>query len=333
MGLHVGLVGAGRIGAIHARTLAANPRVDRLSVTDPDPGRAATLAAAVGAAQAESPEAMLEGGVQALVIAAATPAHAPLIRLAAGACLPCFCEKPIALELEATDEALGQVERSGVLLQIGFQRRFDAGYLAAREAVRTGRLGRPFLARAAGHDPAPPPEEYVAGSGGLWRDMLIHDFDVVPWVLGQQVTEVYADGEAHDALFDRHGDIDAGAALLRFDGGTLGVMTSSRLDPLGYDVRLELFGSADSVAVGLGDRTPLRSLEPGARAPAGPAWPDFLDRFGAAYVAELEAFLRAAVEGGESPCSGADARRALCVALAAERSRAEHRPVRVEEVG
>jgi myo-inositol 2-dehydrogenase/D-chiro-inositol 1-dehydrogenase len=333
VGLHVGLVGAGRTGAIHARTLAGHPLVSRLSLTDTDPERAAALAAAHGAIHADSPESMLDGGAQALVIAAATPAHAPLIRLAADACLPCFCEKPIALDLEATDEALGHVERAGILLQIGFQRRFDAGYRAARAAVRSGDLGEVYLVRAAAHDPVPPPEEYLAGSGGLWRDMLIHDFDVVPWVLGQEVTEVYADGVAHNPAFSRHDDVDAGAALLRFDAGALGVVTSSRLDPLGHDVRLELFGSADSVAVGLGERMPLRSLEPGAGAPVGPAWRDFLDRFGPAYEAELDAFLQAAVEGGGSPCSGADARRALRVALAAGRSKAEHRPVSVEEMG
>lgn len=333
MGLHVGLVGAGRIGTFHAGTLARHPLVGRLSLTDPDRERAARLAAAHGAAEAESPESMLEDGVQALVIAAATPAHAPLIQLAAAACIPCFCEKPIALDLEATDQALSHVERSGILFQVGFQRRFDAGYRAARAAVRSGRLGELYLVRGAAHDPVPPPEDYLAGSGGLWRDMLIHDFDVLPWVLGQEVVEVYADGVAHDAVFARHHDVDAGAALLRFQGGALGVVTSSRLDPLGHDVRMELFGSADSVAVGLGERTPLHSLEPGAAAAAGPAWRDFLDRFGPAYVAELDAFLRAAVDGGVSPCGGADARRALQVALAAARSQAEHRPVRVEEIG
>jgi myo-inositol 2-dehydrogenase / D-chiro-inositol 1-dehydrogenase len=332
MGLQVGLVGAGRIGTLHARTLAAHPRVDGLSVSDPDAERAASVAATAGAAHAESPEALLEWGAEALVIAAATPAHAPLIRLAARAGLPCFCEKPIALDLETTDQALRDVEESGILLQIGFQRRFDAGYLAARDAVCSGALGEPLLVRAAAHDPLPPPEEYIAGSGGLWRDMLIHDFDVVPWVLGREVVEVYADGVAHDPVFARHGDIDAGAALLRFDGGTLGVLTSSRLDPLGHDVRLEVFGSRDSVVVGLGERTPLRSLEQGAAGAAAPAWRDFVERFGAAYAAELDAFLKAVTEGGVSPCNGAEARRALLVAMAAERSIAEHRPVRVEEI-
>jgi myo-inositol 2-dehydrogenase/D-chiro-inositol 1-dehydrogenase len=332
MGLHVGLVGAGRIGAVHARSLAHHPLVDRLSVTEPDRARASRLAEEVGARHAASVEVMLEDGVQALVVAAATPAHAPLIKLAAGAGLPCFCEKPITLDLASTDQALGIVERSGTLLQIGFQRRFDAGYQAARAAVRSGGLGEPYLVRAASHDPDHPPAEYVPASGGIWRDMLIHDFDIVPWVLGQDVTEVYADGVAHSRLFSDHGDVDAASALLRCEGGALGVVTASRLDPLGYDVRLEVFGSADSVAVGWGERTPLRSLEPGVGPPAGPPWRNFIDRFEPAYQAEMDAFIRAVIEGGESPCGGAEARRALQVALAAERSRVQHRPVRVVDV-
>jgi myo-inositol 2-dehydrogenase/D-chiro-inositol 1-dehydrogenase len=342
MGLHVGLVGAGRIGSVHLRSLARSPRVERVSVTDADPGRAAALAATVGADHLGSPEAVVEAGAQALVVAAATPAHVPLLRLAAAARIPCFCEKPIALDLDTLDEGLRAVEESGILLQVGFQRRFDAGYRAAREAVCSGRLGEPLLVRAASHDPTPPPEEYIAASGGLWRDMLVHDFDVVPWVIGRELVEVYADGAAHDPVFTRHGDVDAAAAVLSFEGGTLGVLTSSRIDPLGHDVRLEVFGSRDSVAVGLGERTPLHPLDGGGAIPSGeaeeaseaaPAWRGFIERFEPAYEAEIEAFLQAVAEGGGSPCGGAEARRALRVALAAELSRAEHRPVKVQEIG
>jgi myo-inositol 2-dehydrogenase/D-chiro-inositol 1-dehydrogenase len=266
------------------------------------------------------------------VVAAATPAHAELIELAAEAGIPCFCEKPIALDLEATDRVLRRVGAAGTLLQIGFQRRFDAGYRAAREAVAAGALGRLRLVRAASYDPAPPPEEYVASSGGLWRDMLVHDFDVLPWVVGEEVVEVYAEGATHDELFARHADVDAAGVLLHFAGGLLGVVTCSRVDPLGYDIRLELLGTRDSVAVGWDARTPLRSLEPGMDPPPGPAYRDFMDRFQPAYRAELEAFLQAAVEGAPSPVPGEEARKSLVVALACERSRREHRPVAVSEV-
>jgi myo-inositol 2-dehydrogenase / D-chiro-inositol 1-dehydrogenase len=331
--MRIGVLGAGRIGAFHARTLAANPLVERLVVCDVDTDRAQRLADELRADAAPTPEALVEAGVDALVIAAATPAHAPLLRLAAKARLPAFCEKPIALDLATTDDVLERVKASGILLQVGFQRRFDPGYLAAREAVRDGRLGELFLVRVAGHDPAPPPEAYLAASGGIWRDLLIHDFDVVPWVVDREVVEVYADGTARSELFDRYDDVDTAAAVLRFSGGLLGVVSGSRHDPLGYDIRMELFGSRDSIAVGLDDRTPLRSVEPNVQAPSAPAYRDFMERFAVAYRAELQAFLEAVRDGTPSPCDGEDARRALRLALTAERSRAEHRPVAIWEIG
>jgi myo-inositol 2-dehydrogenase / D-chiro-inositol 1-dehydrogenase len=331
--LHVALVGAGRIGAVHARGLMQSALVNRLTVTDVDRGRAERVAAAVGAEYAESPEALVAAGVDALVISAATPAHARLLHLAADAQLPAFCEKPIALDLAATDEVIEHVTKAGTMVQIGFQRRFDAGYRAAYQAVRTGALGDVRVVRLATHDPKPPPEEYIAASGGIWRDLAIHDFDVAAWVLGVPIVEVYADGEAKDLMFARHEDVDSACATMRFEDGSLGVLTASRNDARGYDVRMELFGLKDTVAVGLTDHTPMRSIEPGAQPPQAPGYPDFMDRFEEAYRVELQAFLEAVRTHGESPCPVADARRALVVALAADRSQREHRPVRIEEVG
>lgn len=331
--MRIGVLGAGRIGAFHARTLAANPLVEGLVISDIDQGRAQRLAQELRAQVAESPEALVKAGVDAVVIAAATPAHAQLVRLAASARLPAFCEKPIALDLNTTDDVLEAVAAAGTLLQVGFQRRFDPGYRAAREAVRAGSLGELYLVRVAGHDPEPPPEAYVAASGGIWRDLLIHDFDVVPWVVDREVVEVYADGTARSEMFDRYDDVDTAAAVLRFSGGLLGVVSGSRHDPLGYDIRLELFGSRDSIVVGLDDRTPLRSIEPNVPRPAAPGYRDFMERFEAAYRGELQAFLEAVRDDKPSPCGGEEARRALRLALTAERSRSEHRPVAVWEVG
>jgi len=331
--MHVGLVGTGRIGALHARSLKASPLVSRLTLVDADHERAAGVARAVGAEQAESPQALIDSGLDAIVIAAATPAHADLLHLAADASVAAFCEKPIALDLVVTDAVIEHVKRSGIFVQIGFQRRFDAGYRAARDAVQSGALGDVHVVRLATHDPAPPPEAYIASSGGIWRDLAIHDFDIGAWVVGRPVTEVFADGEANSPLFERHEDVDAACAVLRFEGGTLGVVTATRNDPRGYDVRMELFGLRDSVAVGWDDRTPLRSVEPGVQPPSKPGYDDFLHRFEPAYRAELHAFLEAVKNGAESPCTVTDARQALAVALAADRSFKEHRPVRVEEVG
>ena len=330
--MHVGLAGAGRIGAFHAGVLRSIPLVDSLTVTDPDHDRAAQVAQAAGGVCVESPEALLDGGVDAVVIAAATPAHARLLHLAADAGVPAFCEKPIALDLATTDAVIEHVRCAGILVHIGFQRRFDAGYRAAREAVLSGTLGDVYLVRLATHDPAPPPERYVAGSGGIFADLSVHDVEVAPWVLGRPIVEVYADGTATDPVFRRHGDVDVAAAVLRFDGGTMGILSAGRHDPRGYDIRMELFGSNDSLVVGMDGRTPLRSVEPGVPAPAERGYRDFVDRFEPAYRAELTAFLDAVRDGSPSPCTVDEARRALVVALAAQRSRAEHRPVPVDEV-
>ena len=331
--MHVGLIGVGRIGGLHARSLMECGLVSRLTIVDADQGRAAKLAAELGAEQAESAQAMVSSGLDALVIAAPTPAHAELLHLAAEASVPAFCEKPIALDLKVTDEVIAHAKRSGILIQIGFQRRFDAGYRAAKQAVDSGELGDVQVVRIGTHDPAPPPEEYVAGSGGLWRDLAIHDFDIAPWVLGRPVTEIYADGQANAAMFAKHDDVDAATAILRFAGGLVGVFTAARSDPLGYDVRMEIFGTRDSLAVGWDERTPLRSVEPSMRAARQQGYRDFIDRFTPAYRAELQGFLTAVKDGLASPCPATDARRALVVAIAADRSRREHRPVRVEEIG
>ena len=335
-GLHLGVVGVGRIGAFHARTLAGLEGVAALTLADADAARAREVANELGAAAVEAPAAIVDAGIDALVIATATPGHAPLLELAARAGLPAFCEKPVALDLETLDDVLEEVERAGILVQIGFQRRFDAGYRAAREAVATGALGNLIAVRAATHDPAPPAEEYIAGSGGIFRDLHIHDFDAVRFVTCQDVIEVYADGAVRETdWFARQGDVDTAAAVLRLEGGALGVLTGTRHDALGYDVRLEVFGSRDSIAVGVDARTPLRSVEPSvaaATAPPVPAYANFLERFAPAYADELAAFVTAVRTGAPSPCPLAEGRAALLVALAADRARAERRPVSIEEV-
>ena len=331
--LRVGLVGVGRIGAFHAETLRTLETVSSLTVADSDAARARQVAAALGASAVETPEALLEAGVDALVIATPTPGHAPLLRLAASAGVPTFCEKPVALELATIDDVLEHVERAGILVQIGFQRRFDTGYQAARDAVASGALGNLLVARAATHDPAPPPEEYIAASGGIFRDLHIHDFDAIRYVTGQEIVEVYADGAVRKTpWFERHGDVDTAVAVLRLGDGALGILSGTRHDALGYDVRLELFGVADSIAVGVDSRSPIHSVEPGAQQPAGIGYRNFLDRFEAAYRAELGAFVETVIAGGESACSLREARAALLVALAADRSRAERRPVPIQEV-
>jgi myo-inositol 2-dehydrogenase/D-chiro-inositol 1-dehydrogenase len=332
MGLHLGLIGVGRIGVFHAETLRALPGVARLTLADVDAGRARAVAEELGAGAVETAADLFDQEIDAVVVAAPTPAHAPLLRLAAAARVPAFCEKPVALELDVLEDVQAEVERAGILVQVGFQRRFDAGYRAARAAVAAGALGRLLVLRAATHDPAPPAEEYIAHSGGIFRDLHIHDFDAIRYVTGDEVVEVYADGAALETpWFARHGDVDAAAAILKLAGGAHAVLTGTRHDPLGYDVRLEVFGVADSIAVGLDGRTPLRSVEPGVGPPES-GYRNFVDRFGAAYRDELAAFVEAVATRAPSSCTLADAQAALRIALAADRSRAERRPVSLQEV-
>jgi myo-inositol 2-dehydrogenase / D-chiro-inositol 1-dehydrogenase len=332
-GLHVGVVGVGRIGAFHAQTLRTLTDVATVTLTDTDADRARAVAAEEGLAAAETAAALIELGVDALVIATSTPAHAPLLRLAASAGVPAFCEKPVALDLPTLVDVVAEVERAGILVQVGFQRRFDAGYAAARDAVAAGALGTLLVVRAATHDPAPPPEPYVAASGGIFRDLHIHDFDAVHYVTGEEIVEVYADGAVRETPWvERHGDVDAAVAVLRLRGGALGILSGTRHDPLGYDVRLEVLGTTDSIAVGVDPRSPIRSVEPGAGRPAEVGYRNFLERFEPAYRAELTAFVEAVRDRGGSLCTLEDARAALLVAVAADRSRAERRPVSIEEV-
>jgi myo-inositol 2-dehydrogenase/D-chiro-inositol 1-dehydrogenase len=271
--------------------------------------------------------------VDGVVIATPTSTHAALLERAMRAGVPTFCEKPVTLDLAAAARLTALERDLGVVVQVGFQRRFDTGYRAARELVRSGALGTVYSVRIAGHDPAPPAESYVPGSGGIFRDLLIHDFDVVPWVLGAPVDEVFMQGAVRaDAMFARHDDVDTVTGTLRFADGVLGVLTGGRHDPLGYDIRLELFGRRDSVAVGWNARTPLRSLEPDAPARRRKGWSGFLDRFDAAYRAELAHFVQVVAGLAPSACTIADTEHALLVALACERSRREHRPVTIAEL-
>ncbi|MER5278615.1 Gfo/Idh/MocA family oxidoreductase [Streptomyces sp. NPDC002809] len=331
--MRIGLLGTGRIGSFHAGVLARHPAVEALVVADPDPARAAAVADRTGARAVATATEVFDAGVDAVVITSATSAHAELIGRAARAGLPAFCEKPVALDLAGTLGALRAAERAHSVLQLGFMRRFDAGYAAARAAVRGGALGRLHTVRAVTSDPAPPPAAYLPLSGGLFRDCLVHDFDMVRWVTGREVARVYATGsDAGPAMFRAAGDVDTAAALLTLDDGTLVTATATRCNGAGYDVRMELAGERDQIAVGLDDRTPLTSAEP--RSPGTPArpWPGFLERFGPAYEAELDAFVRLVRGEAANPCDGREALHALRVAEACEVSRRERRPVELTEI-
>ena len=230
------------------------------------------MADRLGFGTAETAEALVDAGVDALVIATPTDSHAALLGLAARAGVPAFCEKPVALELAAIDAVIDEVERPGSSSRSASSGASTPGYRAARDAVHAGALGKLLVLRAATHDPAPPPEAYIATSGGIFRDLQVHDFDAIRFVTGEDVVEVYADGAVRETeWFERHDDVDTAVAVLRLSSGPLAILSGTRHDPLGYDVRLEVFGTADSIAVGVDERTPLRSVEPGRHRRAQPA--------------------------------------------------------------
>lgn len=328
--MRVAQLGVGRIGELHARNLAAMAAVSELLVADVDVARARHVAAAIGATACESIDQAIDRA-DAIVIAASTEAHAGLVRAGVERGLSVFAEKPLATDLGASIELVELIERHGTPVQVGFQRRFDPAYVEARRLVASGALGRLYLIKLDAHDMTPPPESYAALAGGLFRDSSIHDFDLVRWLSGEPVDEIYAAGAARIEDRTNGEEVDTAGAVMRLASGALAILAQTRHDPLGYDVRTELLGSRDSVAVGLSARTPVRSLEGGVPGPVDP-WATFLTRFALAYEAELEEFLRVAGGEVESPCSARDDLEALRIAVAATLSLAEHRPVRLQEI-
>jgi myo-inositol 2-dehydrogenase / D-chiro-inositol 1-dehydrogenase len=331
--MRLGLVGCGRIGTMHARLLHDLPDVKEVVLADNAPGRAAAVAASLGLSATAGVDELFDRGLDGLVVASATASHEALVTRAVRSSVPVFCEKPVAPDVDGTRRILDATAHSVGLVQVGFQRRFDPGYLAARQARLSGGLGRIHTLRACTFDPRPPAEAFIATSGGLIRDCGVHDFDVVRWLSGREVVSVFATGANRgDPFFSAYGDVDNAVVVLTLDDDTLATVSLGRYNGQGYDVRLEVLGTEGSVAVGLGPQTPLRSTEPHSDVPTAARWQGFMDRFAAAYRAELEAFVDMVRLRTASPCTARDALEALLIAEAAEQSRSQGRPVAVEEV-
>ena len=332
--IRVGLVGTGRIGQIHARTLAQMvDRVELAAVTDVNQDSARACAAACGVpAVAEDYRALLDDRtLQAVIICSSTDTHAPFIVQAAEAGKHIFCEKPIAADLAKIDAALSAVERAGVKLMVAFNRRFDANHQRIKRAIDSGEIGIPHRLHVISRDPAPPPIEYIKVSGGLFFDMTIHDFDMARFLLGD-VDEVYAAGGVLvDPRIGEAGDIDTAVVTLRFKNGALGTIENSRQAVYGYDQRVEVFGSKGaarsdnfypnavtlSTAQSVAHDLPLNF---------------FLERYLASYQAEMEAFIRCLIDGTPMPVTGYDGRAPVVIAMAALTSCRENRPVKIAEI-
>jgi myo-inositol 2-dehydrogenase/D-chiro-inositol 1-dehydrogenase len=327
--VRVALIGAGRIGQRHAATLASEiPRAELAIIADVHGPAAEALAAKVRCERwTDNPvDALTDPAINAVVIASSTDSHAPLIVGAAEAGKQIFCEKPIALDLEATDRALEAVERAGVRLQMGFQRRFDKAYHKAKDLIDAGALGRIEAIRDTMRDPAPASRAYLETSGGLYRDMTIHNFDCVRWMMGEEVTELFAMGSAIvSPMFEELDDIDTSVISLRFANDGLGVIDNSRRSGFGYDVRTEVFGSEGALMIGYSRDTPMLRLDANGVHSDHIHW--FLERFDQAYIDELKVFVDGIVDGFPVPVTGEDARAAMALAYAAEASRRENAPV------
>jgi predicted dehydrogenase len=328
--VRIAVAGVGRIGAGHAALLAAHPDVTELLIADTDAARATKVAADLGAHALDNVDELFTSDLDGLVVATASASHPELVERAASAGVTTFCEKPVALDSARTEAVLRHVEAAGATVQVGFMRRFDSGYVAARRALLGGELGELRRVHLVSGDPVPVPAAFVPTSGGIFRDFTVHDIDILRWVSGREVVEVYAAGANRGAgYFGEAGDVDEAAALLTLDDGTLATAQTSRYNGAGYDIRMEVAGTRATWVVGLSNRTPLTSAEPGTRFPSGRPWDYFYDRFRPSYAAELDAFVDLVAGRGANPCSITDALQAFVVADALELSRAEHRPVPV----
>lgn len=329
--VRLALIGAGRIGRSHARTLAfQTPGAELVVVADAIAENARQTAAEcrVDRWTTDTDAVMADANIDAVVIASSTDSHAPLIIQAAQAKKDVFTEKPVALDLESTDAAIDAVEEAGIRLQVGFQRRYDKGYKRAKELIASGELGRIEYIRDAMRDPEPAPETYIATSGGLYRDMVIHNFDNVRHLMGDEVEEVYAIGAVQvDPMFAKYDDVDTSVVTLTFFNGAIASIDSSRRAGFGYDCRTEIFGANGALWVGYTRDTPLLHLTPQGVKSDHVFW--FLERFGDAYVDELKDFVAAIQEGRQPSVTGHDGRAALALAYACEASRKEHAPVKL----
>ncbi|QOD04214.1 Gfo/Idh/MocA family oxidoreductase [Pseudarthrobacter sp. BIM B-2242] len=333
----LGLVGVGRIGVMHANNIAAlngdlNPRGInvRLRLTDVAADHARNIAAGLGAEFLPSVADLIASGVDGLVIATGTGTHPELIRAGVDAGIPVFCEKPVAMNVADALPVLDYVRGRNGVVQIGHQRRFDAGYLEAKRAYQAGELGWIHSLRAVTCDMTPPPVEFLATSGGLFRDCSVHDFDILRWLTGREIVEVYAKGSNNgDPAIGEVGDVDTALAVITFDDGTVGTVSASRYNGAGHDVRLEIQGSSRSVMVGLDGKSALASAEAGVVFPDGEPHQTFAERFDQAYRSEMAAFVELILGERENPCTPEDAVAASRVADAAQESLATGAPVRV----
>jgi myo-inositol 2-dehydrogenase/D-chiro-inositol 1-dehydrogenase len=332
MTVRFGLLGAGRIGKVHARAIRADSEAELVAVADAVPAAAEAIARDYGCAIRQVEEIEAAGDIDAVVICTPTDTHADLIERFARAGKAVFCEKPIDLSLDRVKDCLRVVEETGATLMVGFNRRFDPDFLAAKAAIDGGAIGRVEMVTISSRDPGAPPPDYIRRSGGIFRDMTIHDFDMARWLLGEEPETVLASASVlTDPQIGELGDFDSVNVILRTASGRQAVITNSRRATYGYDQRIEVLGSKGSVAAeNMREANIEIANEKGFTRP--PLLNFFMSRYVAAYAAEIAGFIRAVSTGGPTPTTGEDGLRALALADAALISVQEGRAVRVAEI-
>jgi len=334
--LHIGIIGAGRIGRVHAETLAFRlPETEIVAIADVnrEAAQALALRCNIPKVTVSSAEVLADKQIEAVLICSFTDTHADLIEQAAKAGKHIFCEKPIAFSLEQIDHALAAVKKAGVQLQIGFNRRFDPNFARVRKAVASGEIGTPSLMHIISRDPAPPPISYVKISGGIFLDMTIHDFDMARFLIGDEVEEIYtAGGVRVDPEIGKAGDLDTALVVLRFRNGVIGTIDNCRKAPYGYDQRVEILGSEGKIATE--NCYPNQAtVSDGKSVHTDLPLNFFMERYTESFASELKSFVTAIREKRTTEVTGIDGRIPVAMALAARKSYDEHRPVRLKEVG
>ena len=333
--LHIGIIGAGRIGKVHAETVASGmPEAEIVSITDLDHDAARRVAdrCRIACVAASSEEILSDPRVDAVLICSSTDTHAELIVAAARAGKHIFCEKPIAHDLAKIDAALEAVAKAGVKLQIGFNRRFDPNFGRVRRAVQSGEIGTPRLMHIISRDPAPPPISYVKVSGGMFLDMTIHDFDMARFLIGDEVEEVFvAGGVMVDEAIGAAGDLDTAVTVLRFRRGVIGTIDNCRQAAYGYDQRVEILGSRGAIATE--NCYPNQAtVSTGSEVRKDLPLNFFMDRYRESFATEMRCFVEAVIHDHPTPVSGEDGRIPVVMGLAARKSFEERRPVRLAEI-
>ena len=327
--MRIGLFGAGRIGSIHGSNIAAHTRVALAAIADADAAAAKRLASATGAAVKTVDDILTDKNVDAVFICSPTDTHADLIERAVRAGKAVFCEKPVDLDSARIQACLDVVRGAHGKLMIGLNRRFDPSFATVRKRIDKGEIGKVELVTILSRDPSPPPPSYVARSGGLFRDMMIHDLDMARFLLGEEPVEVHAVGSCLvDPQIGAAGDVDTAAVLLKTASGRIAQISNSRRATYGYDQRIEVHGSGGLLSAGNRHATTVEHADANGYR-HDPALPFFLERYAEAYRAELDAFVAAVLDGAALAPSGEDGLRAQLLADAATKAAQTGQPVRV----